>query len=125
MIGFTMPFRRSYSGVGHFQTTTDIVEIAAADLKSLILTNRGERVMRASFGCSLRDFLFEQLAGSELTSAVIDRIESQVASHLPYLEIRDIQVSQVGQENSMKIEVKFAIVGRPDSTGVVSAQVGA
>jgi len=72
-----------------FSLTKTYKEVGRQNLKTLILTNPGERIMEPAFGAGIRRRLFEPKAGT--TYAVIEaEILSQVASYLPYIKIRKI-----------------------------------
>lgn len=124
MVGFTVPFKRGTGVAGFFHVERDDVAIATADLKSLILTNRGERPMRRTFGCSLRDFLFQQLDVSELRSLVSDRIIEQVSAHLPYLRLESIDVLADETRSLLNVNVVFSIAGKVDKSGTVAVSIG-
>ena len=72
-----------------FSLTKTYKEVGRQNLKALILTNPGERIMEPAFGAGIRRRLFEPKTGT--TYAVIEaEILSQVASYLPYIKIRKI-----------------------------------
>ncbi len=54
--------------------------------RALLLTNQGERLMHADFGCNLREFLFEPKTKS-LKSTIAERIKAQFTKWLPFLTI--------------------------------------
>ena len=64
-------------------------DLALQNLKMLILTNPGERMMDPDFGVGLRKYLFEQ--NDILTYGQIEgKIRNQVLIYLPYIEIYTI-----------------------------------
>jgi phage baseplate assembly protein W len=71
--------------------TEDVRAAIAANLRSLLLTNWGERVMHVDFGCNLRDFLFEQKT-KNLQPRIADRIKGQVSRWMPYLVMTVLNV---------------------------------
>lgn len=64
-------------------------QVASQNLKMLVLTIPGERVMIPEFGVGLKKYLFEN-AGNELNSAIEQKIFEQVNKYLPYIEILGI-----------------------------------
>tara|TARA_R100000734_G_C3224822_1_gene34966 strand:+ start:10 stop:249 length:240 start_codon:yes stop_codon:yes gene_type:complete len=57
-IGLKLPFNRGNSGL--FPQTETTLEQAGSNIKNLLLTAKGERVMQPEFGSRLRELLFEQ-----------------------------------------------------------------
>src|SRR4051812_49239768 len=91
-IGLTIPFSKSTGSLGYFQATDDELSAAGENVKSLLLTNWGERPMRYSMGCNFREFLFEPLRDEELRNRIADRIGSQLSTWLPYVVMDELNV---------------------------------
>lgn len=64
-------------------------EMIKQNLKMLILTNPGERIMLPDFGVGLRRYLFEP--NIETKAQIEARIESQIAEYMPFIELDEIQ----------------------------------
>ena len=99
---------------GAYNLITDFQSLAKQNLKMLILTNPGERMMDTNFGIGLRRFLFEQNEPGTYTK-IDEKIRQQVGSYLPYIQINQIEF--VVPENnpdlfphSIDITIKFKIV---------------
>lgn len=79
-------------------------------IKNLILTDRGERLMRPSIGGNIRAMLFENI-----TPATIKLIEDQVRTTInlyePRAKLIDVIVSTPG-ENTIAVKIQFYIVNR-------------
>lgn len=122
-IGFTFPLASSPDS-GYLQMTSDELAAAKENLKSLLLTNHGERPMRYGFGCNFIEFLFETMSSqSELKLKIQERIISQVSTYLPYLVIEKVDVMFGTDsedpnvlENAIKIFIGFRLVNKPDVT---------
>ena len=68
------------------------------NLKNLVLTSPGERIMIPDFGVGIRRFLFNSI-NSNLFDKITERIQSQVDSYMPFVNI--IEISFVtSDENS-------------------------
>ncbi len=83
----SLPFRRD-SGTGH-ATHDTLAQAVHQDLKILLLTSPGERVMDPLFGCGLKNYLFETLNPSTL-GAIEARIKQQVKKYLPFIQIKSV-----------------------------------
>ena len=69
--------------------TKTYAQVANQNLKMLVLTIPGERVMEPEFGVGLKKYLFEN-AGAELDATIRQKIFEQVNKYLPYIEILGI-----------------------------------
>lgn len=71
---------------------SDYLELIQQNLKNLLLTNPGERVMDPRFGVGMSTFLFSPNIG--VTYELIrGRIESQVNKYMPFLAIKEVLFS--------------------------------
>ena len=74
---------------GHFSLVTEYKQEIQQNLKNLLLTAPGERIMNPDFGVGMRHFLFEPRAHS--ISSMRQRIEGQVRKYMPFLRNLNIQ----------------------------------
>jgi len=93
----------------------DYEKLAIQNLKMLILTIPGERIMDPRFGVGLKTFLFKMNHPS--THAEIrTRVYKQVNRYLPFIKIEEIQFRGGGPEedpfdsNLLHMSVMFTIV---------------
>jgi phage baseplate assembly protein W len=79
------------------------------NLKMLILTVPGERIMDPEFGVGLKTYLFQNF--HEGTEAEIDvKIREQVAKYLPVVNILGLSFDQSQMDtNQLGIAIKFTI----------------
>jgi len=75
---------------GPYNLLTDYGSVAAQNLKMLILTNPGERMMDTSFGVGLRNYLFEN-NGPSTYNDIQASIISQTGLYLPYIKIERVE----------------------------------
>ena len=70
-----------------------IQESTAQNLRTLLLTSPGERVMDVEFGVGLRKYLFEpNLYGTQ--SAIEGEIKAQAQKYMPFISIIDISFAR-------------------------------
>ena len=98
------------NGYGNLQSIETVV---LQNLKMLVLTSPGERMMDPNFGVGIRNFLFEQNNNSTY-SKIKTRIMRQTQEYLPFLEIREVKFdSEVNNENILSngllITIEFII----------------
>ena len=111
-IGLKLPFNRDKSGLfGRTQTT---LEQAGSNIKNLLLTAKGERVMQPDFGSRLRDLLFEQYT-EDLTDRIKDAIEEAMSTWLPYIVISNVDVTEnETNPNQTKVDLDFSLNYEPN-----------
>jgi len=82
------------------------------NLKMLLLTEPGERIMDPEFGVGLKKFLFGQDIDS-LRGAIRNRIVSQVNKYLDFVTIEEIAISppESNDYNSIYVLLKYRIRG--------------
>jgi phage baseplate assembly protein W len=78
------------------------------NLKNLLLTNQGEKVFDASFGCGLKNILFEQFS-SDAEEKAISRIADQVQRYMPYVTLGKIKFSRSEDENKIFLEINYSV----------------
>ena len=111
-ISVKVPFLRS--GMDGHAMNKSYKQVAIQNLKMLVLTSPGERIMDPLFGVGLRDFLFEQdspIAHGNIAA----RIRSQVAKYLPYIFIHEVEFDSQGAgnpdapDNHLQVRIHFRI----------------
>ena len=96
-----------------FLLTKNLQEVVAQNLKMLILTSPGERVMVPTFGVGLYNYLFE--LNTQITRIEInERIVSQVKRYMPFVEIvqidfGDTESSEIDR-NMLNLIIKYRII---------------
>tara|TARA_R110000765_G_scaffold313179_1_gene406212 strand:+ start:3663 stop:4079 length:417 start_codon:yes stop_codon:yes gene_type:complete len=102
-------------GLGGFFTKTDGVQTTMSGLKQLLLTSKGERVMRPDFGTSLRASVFEQMTESKITN-LRQELSSAIRKYHPEVDILKLDVSwnsttQASSRNSLLVTLDFQLIG--------------
>jgi phage baseplate assembly protein W len=83
---------------GFYKLTKTLGEVTQQNLKMLILTTPGERIMHPEFGVGARNYLFDQTANTyqELNVEIV----SQVRKYIPYIEIVDVVLYDVNLDET-------------------------
>jgi len=84
----------------------DLKEIAVFNLKNIILTEPGERIMDIAFGVGIRSFLFEQ--NNRGFDDLYFKIISQVKRYAPYINIIDLVISP--DSENLNIQLKYEVL---------------
>jgi phage baseplate assembly protein W len=111
-IGLKLPFTRDKFGL--FGQTETTLEQAGHNIKNLLLTSKGERVMQPDFGSDLRALLFEQYT-EDLTEKIQETIEETISTWLPYITVSKVDIIQSDENpNETKVDLDFSLNYEPD-----------
>jgi phage baseplate assembly protein W len=83
----------SIDEVDGYATTKNFKEVARQNLKMIVLTAPGERVMIPGFGVGIRNYLFENATQSTFET-IRRKIKEQVAIYAPYISINSVNFAQ-------------------------------
>lgn len=107
-IGVTLPFNKE-SGIFN-QSYTDREQVIS-NLKNLLLTRKGERIMQPEFGTDLQYYLFEQITDElEFQEKLIGEIRSALTLWMPYVSIQDVTVDTNPVQDTRIVEPNHAVV---------------
>jgi phage baseplate assembly protein W len=94
---------------GPYLSLKTIKDVGKQNLKMIILTNPGERVMDPTFGVGISRYLFNQ-EGFFDTGIIEQNILSQVAKYIPYVNITNIQIeSDELNNNTKRLKISYFI----------------
>ena len=111
-IGLKLPFNRGRSGL--FPQTKTTLEQAGSNIKNLLLTAKGERIMQPNFGSRLRELLFEQYT-EDLSSRIQEEIQEAISTWLPYINIASVNIIQSDEDpNTTSVDIDFSLNYEPD-----------
>ena len=122
-IGIDYPFHRSTGVEGWFKSTSTTIDAVKNNIKLLLQTERGERLMQPNLGVALKRFLFQQI-DSDTIVAMQDEIIDTMNFWLPFVEIKDIQVATDDDRNTIRINVTFNIIRDPNTLRSVEVEIG-
>jgi hypothetical protein len=99
---------------GPYDLNTTYNELAKQNLKMLVLTSPGERIMMPEFGVGITSYLFEN-NGPDTYSTIAGRIRQQTQIYLPYIQIDSIDFSLPENNpdlfpNSLSVSILFTII---------------
>jgi hypothetical protein len=104
-------------GAGGFFTRTDGMETILNGIKQLLLTNRGERVMRPDFGTSLRRAVFEP-ADFNFKEGIESEIIATITRYEPRVVVKGVNVhtdDTQGQEGYHRVFVQCKLALKSDT----------
>tara|TARA_R100000664_G_scaffold26885_1_gene37247 strand:- start:504 stop:878 length:375 start_codon:yes stop_codon:yes gene_type:complete len=92
---------------GPYSLVHDYATLMRQNLKMLLLTAPGERMMIPSYGVGLRNFLFEN-RGPNVKNDIRAKIKEQVKIYLPFIKILRIAFFDT-EENTLSLEVSYVV----------------
>lgn len=112
-IGLALPIGESETAVLFKQTYTTI-EQAKANLKNLLLTSPGERIMHPTLGSGLNRLLFELVTDEETLRATVDEIvDESIATWLPYISVNELTTTWDANNNKINITILLSLKSDP------------
>ncbi|MAG27243.1 hypothetical protein CMI47_17050 [Candidatus Pacearchaeota archaeon] len=105
--GVALPLERN-SDDGYMMIR-NIRKLIKQNLKMLILTNPGERIMVPEFGVGIKRYLFENY-GQGTEGAINKKIKEQVKIYLPVVSIVQISFGTADRDNNrLGVSIAYAI----------------
>jgi len=115
-IGLNQPITNSQ--FGYFNPTLTSDARIQSNLKHLLLTNRGERIMHPNFGCDIYKTLFENIDNLNTPFDTLkDRILGQTQLWMPYIVVNKVEISIDEYDgNKVHIAVNYVTYGNKQDT---------
>ena len=89
---------------------TEIKDLIRQNIKMILLTNPGERVMLPEFGVGIMGLLFENFSDQEIITKYQGEISSQINNYLPYIDLQEIDFLDSEMDvNKISIKVRYYI----------------
>jgi len=111
-IGIKTPLQTD-SRFGIFSMTTRPLEQIQDNLKNLLLTNYGERVMMPDFGANLKSVLFE-LDTVQAEETLARNIYNAVSKYMPFVQLDDLTIglnneNDYNEANVAKVSISYSV----------------
>lgn len=105
MYGIQPKLPINISKIEGFMCTKTIKENVQQNIKNILLTSPGERIMDINFGVGVRNYLFENFSEVDIEA----RIEEQISTYMPYLTITRLEAFPVEVDNTLSITLEYYI----------------
>ena len=93
-----------------YRLNKSYIDMVKQNVKMLVLTAPGERIMDPLFGVGLRNYLF-RLNNSEVRNEIRAKITQQIGKYLPFIEIKEIEINDSDiNQNVLHIKMNYRIV---------------
>ncbi len=125
-IGLDLPIQLAVSGSdGYFSSTSTTIEAVKNNIKNLLKTTKGERLMQPTLGLNLKKYLFEQFT-NDLKDTITNDILETFKFWLPFVNVTNIEINMddSSMRNKMNININFNIVKDPNTLESVTIEIG-
>lgn len=94
---------------GPYALNKSMLDVIKQNLRMLILTDKGERIMLPDFGVGLRKFLFENF-GQTTQVQIQSEIIEQVRKYMPFVKIESVNIIEDQDDlNKILIQIDFYV----------------
>tara|TARA_B100000287_G_C20310919_1_gene653781 strand:+ start:201 stop:686 length:486 start_codon:yes stop_codon:yes gene_type:complete len=126
-VGLDLPIRKGDDINGYFASTSTTLEAVRNNIRNLVNTTRGERLMQPGIGLNLRKYLFQQMS-EDLIAAIENDILDVIDFWLPFVDVRDMRILTHDFDtnipvNTINIEIIFNIKKDPNTLDSVEFSV--
>jgi phage baseplate assembly protein W len=107
-IGITLPL---IFGENTFVQSFQTKDQVKSNIKNLLLTKKGERIIQPQFGSGLQSLLFEPNV-DDLEGRIEDIINESLEQWLPYVTAEEIDIESTDElrdNNKINVSIKFRI----------------
>ncbi len=84
-------------------------ELLRQNIKMILFTNPGERIMEPDFGVGFKKFLFEPIT-PETSSKLESRIKSQFSTYMPSVSIDNINLTPLADKNQYNVKITYSFL---------------
>jgi phage baseplate assembly protein W len=119
-IGISLPIQITNTA---FNQTFQTAEQLKSNIKNLLLTKRGERIMQPLFGSGLNELLFE-FNDSDLETRIEATINEAVETWMPFVTVDSVEIEasdELKDRNTINVSLKFSVNGNPQLNEVTFA----
>ncbi len=113
--GFAFPLQVGEGGIPQMQTD---VELIGSSIMQVLLTQKGERVMRGELGTNLLRLVFES-ADPFIDRQIVKEVRSAIARFEPRAVVHDVRV--IRKDNFCDVDIEYSFAGQ---TGTVKVPLG-
>lgn len=117
---------RSSNTNGIFSVNFTTITQAKDNLKNLIMTKKGERVMYPDFGCDIWSLLFEPIITGEIDDKIEASIIRAVNTWIPYINIDEIIFDYDDEDidkHQINLEIRFSLKSNENLSETINVSI--
>ena len=113
--GIAFPFKKSPTSFPARAVNDDLIK---QSLVQIVMTNRGERIMRPTFGTNTLAFLFDDI--EFLQSRVQEQIGQSIADFEPRVSVTSIDVETEPDQYLVQVTINYIVLAtrQPDTVNI-------
>jgi hypothetical protein len=127
MYGISVALPLEYDSIdGPYRLNKNLKDVVKQNLKNLILTSPGERIMIPDFGAGIRDLFFEPSTTNTFSEAR-SKISSQIAKYMSFVDVVDFTIITSADDpdltaNGVRIIIQYNIGSIDDGDTLIITQ---
>lgn len=121
-IGIVTPVSFAKSGGTLFSMNFDVATQIRDNLKNLLLTNTGERLMLHDFGANLRPLAFE-LSNDQVATRAIRQISNSVSKYMPFVVLENFETRVQSSDNGNTVGIVVGVTYSVPTIGATDQAV--
>ena len=121
-IGIVLPIGKAEDG-GFFKQSFTTIDQAKSNIKNLILTMRGERIMHPTLGSGLWNLIMEPMTGDDFIESIKTTIRENVKVWLPYISIDTLEVTVNNDNNAIEIAMDISLKNDPETKDTINFSI--
>lgn len=87
----------------------EIEKMIKQNLKMILLTHPGERIMVPDFGVGLPKYIFELETDEDVYEELMDKIREQISIYLPVIKVNDLRMNSYPDEAYIGVKLDYTI----------------
>ena len=111
-IGIKTPLQLSIRGPELLEMNFGMADQVRDNLKNLMLTNHGDRVVQYNFGANIRPLLSEWYNKENFDNEAMININTAVSKYMPYVSLTDFESKTIKIENGitqLRIKITYSV----------------
>ncbi len=123
-IGLRTPLRFGKNSEGLYSMHTRIDKQIADNLRNLLLTNHGDRLVRHDYGANLQPILYEVVSSQDsFDDEATVRIKNAVAKFMPFVNLQTFSSAIINHDNLHTGKVKINITYNVPEFSIVDDEI--
>ena len=121
-IGILTPVSFNQTGGSLFDMSMDIATQVQDNLRNLLSTNHGERLLLTDYGANLKELAYDMTSEDVVDEALV-RISTAVSKYLPFVSLDTFEPSVIRNKDGSSIINKITVRYSVPAAGVTNQSV--
>lgn len=121
-IGILTPVSFATTDGSMFSMSYNVIDQIKDNLKNLLLTNKGERLMLNDFGADIRRLGLEMM-NDDIATTAIRQISSTVGKYMPFIDLQNFETRNQASEDGNTVGIVVRVTYAVPSIGVTNQAV--